>query len=162
MKAFARENGVPGSKYISRIDKRTHLPLYAIGTTVTVSALLALINIGSTQAFQAFISLLIASYYSAFMIAASVLLKKRLSNEAKSLPWGPFTMGRAGIPIIVVAMAYTVMGTFFSFWPFTPAVTPQTMNFSVLLFGGAVIFSVVFYVAYGRKVYQGPVYELSQ
>lgn len=107
-------------------------------------------------------SLLIASYYSTFLIAAGVMLRKRLNGEDKKLPWGPFRLGRAGIPVTVVAMAYTVVGTFFSFWPYTPAVTAQNMNFSVLLYGTLVLFSLGFYGLYGRKVYQGPVYELSE
>jgi len=160
--AFSRENGVPYSRYISRVDPRTRLPLYAIGATCVFNILIALINIGSTTAFQAFMSLLIASYYSTFLIAAGVMLRKRLNGEDKKLPWGPFRLGRAGIPATVVAMAYTVVGTFFSFWPYTPAVTAQNMNFSVLLYGTLVLFSLGFYGLYGRKVYQGPVYELSE
>jgi len=159
--AFSRENGVPGARYISRVDPRTRLPLYAIGVTTFINVLLSLINIGSSQAFQAFISLLIASYYSSFMIAASVMLRKRLTGEDKKLPWGPFKLGRAGIPITVLAMAYTVVGLFFSFWPFTPFVTPELMNWSILLFGAAMIFSLGFYAIYGRKQYRGPIYELA-
>ena len=160
--AFARENGLPGSAYISHVDPRTRLPLYAIGVTCTINVLLALINIGSTQAFQALLSLLVASYYSTFLIAAGVMLRKRLTGEDKTLPWGPFRLGRAGIPITVIAMAYTVVGTFFSFWPYTPNVTAQNMNYSSLLYGAAVIFSLIFWVFYGRKVYTGPLYELNE
>ena len=39
----------------------------------------------------------------------------------------------------------------------TRAVTPETMNWSVVVFGGVVIFSLLFYVLYARKVYAGPV-----
>jgi choline transport protein len=159
--AFSRENGVPFSRYLSKVDQRTRLPLYAIGATCLINACLACINIGSTQAFNAFISLLIASYYSSFLIAAGVMLRKRLVGEDKNLPWGPFRLGKAGIPITIIAIIYTVIGTFFSFWPYTPAVTPQNMNFSVLLYGAAVLFCVVYYFMFAKRVYKGPVYELA-
>ncbi|KAF2004153.1 amino acid transporter-like protein [Amniculicola lignicola CBS 123094] len=160
--AFSRENGLPFSNIIARVDTRTRLPLYAIGVTCAINVCLSLINIGSTQAFQAFISLLIASYYSAFLIAAGVMLRKRLTGEDKTLPWGPFRLGKAGIPVTVVAMLYTIIGTFFSFWPFTPEVDAHIMNYSSLLYGAAMIFSVTFYFLRARKTYKGPVYELNE
>ena len=160
--AFSRENGIPFSNVIARVDTRTRLPLHAIGVTCVINVCLSLINIGSTQAFQAFISLLIASYYSAFLIAAGVMLRKRLTGEDKTLPWGPFRLGKAGIPITVVAMLYTIIGTFFSFWPFTPDVDAKIMNYSSLLYGSAMIFSVGFYFLRARKTYTGPVYELDE
>lgn len=122
--------------------------------------LLALINIGSRAAFQAFISLNVAAYYSSFMLAASVMLRLRLTNTDLDIPWGPFRLGRWGVPITIVAMAYTIICLFFSFWPVSPQVTPTTMNYSVLIFGGALIFSLGFWVVYGRHVYTGPIVEM--
>ncbi|KAL8724278.1 MAG: hypothetical protein Q9166_008037 [cf. Caloplaca sp. 2 TL-2023] len=58
--AFARERGIPFSKYIAKVDERTKLPLYAIGATTIINFLLVLINIGSSQGFSAFISLIVA------------------------------------------------------------------------------------------------------
>ena len=40
--AFAREDGVPGSRYISRVEPRTALPLWSIGTTAGINVLMAL------------------------------------------------------------------------------------------------------------------------
>ncbi|MCJ1391115.1 hypothetical protein MMC18_003977 [Xylographa bjoerkii] len=158
--AFARENGVPFSRFIARVDTRTRLPLYSIGVTCIINVCLACINIGSTAAFQAFISLLIASYYSSFLIAASVMLMKRINGQDRDLPWGPFRLGKAGIPITILAMLYTLVGTFFTFWPYTPQINAASMNYSSLLYGAALLFSVVYYILYGRKQYQGPIYEL--
>lgn len=158
--AFSREKGVPFSELIGRVDTRTRLPLYAIGVTCVVNVCLSLINIGSTQVFQAFISLVIASYASAFLIAAGSMLWKRVKGEYAALPLGPFRLKRAGIPITVAAMLYTIFGTFFSFWPFTPNVDARSMNYSSLLYGATVVFSVVFYFLRARKTYTGPLYEL--
>ena len=56
---------------------------------------------------------------------------------------------------------YSVIGTFFSFWPADAQTTAQTMNWTVLVFGGFMIFSVVFWLLHGRKVYTGPVLEIN-
>jgi amino acid transporter len=123
--------------------------------------LLALINIGSTTAFNALVSLVIASFYSSFLIAAGVMLHKRLTLPDAKILWGPFKLGRAGVPITVLSIAYTVLGIFFSFWPASPTVTPNTMNWSIAVFGGTLIFCLFFWMIYGRHVYKGPIIEVS-
>jgi choline transport protein len=123
--------------------------------------LVSLINIGSTQAFEAFIGILIAAYFSSFLLAAAVMLHKRLTTPESELPWGPFRLKKFGVPLTIIAMAYTGLGLFWSFWPYTPEVSAENMNYSVLLFGGALIFAMIFWAFWGRKVYVGPILEFS-
>ena len=125
-----------------------------------INLLLALINIGSSVGFGAFISLIIASYYSSFILAASVMLNKRLTAPNDQIPWGPFKLGRAGVPITILAIAYSLVGTFFSMWPIMVKPTIQSMNYCVLVYGGTLILSLLFWVLYGRKHYTGPVLEI--
>jgi len=157
--AFAREKGLPGSKYISRVDSRTALPLYSIGLSTIISFLLGLINIGSTTVFNAMISLMIASFYSSIIISASVMLYKRLTVPDSQIIWGPFKLGRAGVPVTILAIVYSLIGIFFSFWPPSANVTAENMNWSVLVFGAVVLFLLVFWLLYGRHVYKGPIIE---
>ena len=144
----------------SQVDQNTLLPLYAIGTTTVINLLLALINIGSTVGFGAFISLIVVSYVSSFMLAAAVMLNKRLTTPAAAIPWGPFKLGRAGVPVTVLALAYSLLVGFFSMWPTEVNPSLEAMNYCVLVFGGALIFAGLFWLFYGRKVYTGPVLEI--
>ncbi len=144
-----------------QVEPRTSLPLYSIGLSTVISLILALINIGSTAAFSAMLSLVIASFYSSFLISAVVILHKRLTVPNDQIIWGPFKLGRAGIPITILSIIYTVIGIFFSFWPSTVNPTAQTMNWSVAVFGAALIFSMIFWFVHGRKVYTGPIIEIS-
>lgn len=95
--SFARDNGVPGSKYISRVrDTNTEfaapanilkvhagtaLPLYSILVSTITSLLLALINIGSTAAFNAIMSVNVAAFFVSYIIPISLLLHKRLRKD---------------------------------------------------------------------------------
>lgn len=160
MWAFAREGGVPGSKYLARVDERTFLPLWAIGATTIINLLLALINIGSSVGFGAFLSLIIASYYSSFILAAAVMLNKRLTTPNSQIPWGPFRLGKLGVPITVIAIAYSMLGGFFSMWPTAVNPSLESMNYCILVYGGALLIAGVFWVLYGRKTYTGPVIEI--
>lgn len=118
---------------------------------------MALINIGSSAAFNAFISLIVTSYYSSFILAASVMLHKRLTTPDSALPWGPFKLGRAGVPVTVVAIAYSASGAFFSIRPASLIADAEGMNYNILVFGATIIFSLSFWFPYGRKYCQGPV-----
>ena len=159
--AFARENGLPGSRFLAKIEPRTALPLPCIGLSTAISFLLALIDIGSSTAFTALTSLVISAFYTTYLISCGVLLHKRLTTPEGKMKYGPFSMGRLGVPITILVMAYSVLGIFFSFWPPTQEVTAGTMNWSVAVFGGAVLFSLSFWGIHGRKVYTGPINEVA-
>jgi amino acid transporter len=142
-----------------QVEPRTLLPLYSIGLSAIISLLLALINIGSDTAFNALISIVISAYYTAFSISAAVLLYKRLTTPPQDMYYGPFSLGRAGVPVIILSLLYSFIGVFFSFFPENAAVSAYTMNWSVLIFGAMFIFCIVFWFVSGRKVYKGPVME---
>lgn len=144
-----------------QVDQRTYLPLYAIGTTTIINLLLALINIGSSVGFGAFISLIVASYYSSFILSASVMLNKRLRTPESEIPWGPFRLGRFGVPVTIVAIVYSIFGTFWSMWPTAKNPNIQDMNYCILVYGAVLLFSMFFWVVWGRHHYTGPVMEIT-
>ncbi|KAF2188436.1 hypothetical protein K469DRAFT_769162 [Zopfia rhizophila CBS 207.26] len=147
--AFSREN----------VNPKTRLPINAIIVTISVNILLALISVGSTAAFATFYSVVLAAYYSSFLLSASVMLHKRLTTPTSEIPWGPFSLKKLGIPITIVDMGYTATALFFSFRPQTAEVIPASMNYSSLHFGAALIFSMGFWLLSGRKVHVGPIWE---
>ena len=181
-RAFAREGGLPFSNYLSRvsssalglrhftlgsklismqIDEKTRLPIWAIATTTIINLLLALINIGSSVGFTAFHSLIIAGYYSSLILAAGVILHKRLATPESEIPFGPFHMSRrTGMVVYILVIAYCFVGGFLSMWPSFVNPTPDEMNWCVLVYGGALLSSIIFWFAYGRKRYTGPVIEI--
>ena len=159
--AFAREKGLPGHKYLARVEPKTRLPIWAIVVTVVNNLLLSLIEIGSTVAFNAFLSLAIAGFYSSFLISATVLLLYRLRTPPSTIPWGPFRMGRFGTPVTIFSIVYSVQGVFFSFWPPDSHVTLESMNWSAVVYAGVIGISLVFWFTHGRKVYKGPLVELT-
>lgn len=60
----------------------------------------------------------------------------------------------------VISIAYGLLAVFFSFWPATAVVDAKSMNWSVAVFGGVLLFSIAFWAVVGRKVYTGPVVEV--
>ncbi|MCJ1310300.1 hypothetical protein MMC25_003962 [Agyrium rufum] len=83
------------------------------------------------------------------------------TDQKVTLTWGPFHVpGLWGIAINAFAVAYMLLIFFFSFWPASTPVAAADMNYSVLILGSVVLFSVVYYVVWARKVYKGPIVEI--
>ncbi|KAI9647889.1 hypothetical protein NHQ30_004277 [Ciborinia camelliae] len=151
------------------------IPLAAVVVVTVAPCLLALIIIGSATALNDILSLVLAGLFSSYFMAAALLLYHRVNKNIKTssediseiispvgrLTWGPWRInGVFGIANNIFACVFLVIITFFSFFPPTAKVTPATMNYSVLVFGSVVLFSIIYYVAYARKFYTGPVVEI--
>jgi choline transport protein len=144
-----------------------------------VNLLIPLINIGSPAAFNAVLSLLVSSFYLSFILPCYLLLWRRSNGTifthahrsdelcntpgSKRLVWGPWRMPPAlGFVVNSIACAFATLIFLFSFWPQATPVDPVTMNYSVLVSGTVMLFSMVYYFARGRHVYIGPVVETGQ
>ena len=78
------------------------------------------------------------------------------------LAWGPFHLpGVFGVIVNSTAIVYVIIMLFFSFWPPSTPATPATMNYSVLVFGTVILFSILYYFLYAKKLYRGPFMEVA-
>lgn len=84
--SFARDRGLPFSKYIGRVNPRTKIPVTAVLTVTGIAALLTLIYIGSATAFNDVVSLTITGFYGSYFIPAAMLLYHRIKGNV--LPFG--------------------------------------------------------------------------
>jgi len=99
---------------------------------------------------------------ASYMVPIALIFYKRLRNDPvkDKLNWGPWYMGPVFGPIVnAVGLIYIIISLFFSFFPSTATVTAVTMNWSCALFGGTVLFSIVYYMVYGRHAYKWPVVD---
>ena len=84
------------------------------------------------------------------------MLHKRLTTPSEELFWGPFRLGKAGVPITVLALIYSFVGWLFSFWPANVPVTVESWNWSVVVYFGSILVAVGWWGIRGMKVYTGP------
>lgn len=154
--AFARDRGLPFSEFLSHVGTSA-LPLRSVAFCAVATGLICIINIGSTVAFNAIVSITIAGLFLSYMIPIILMIMKRLKHEHVRM--GPWTLGRAGLPVNIIAVCFLAISVFFSFFPPTTPVTAVTMNWSCAVFGGIVMIGLIWYGIFGRKVYNGPVIE---
>jgi choline transport protein len=76
------------------------------------------------------------------------------------LVWGPWHIpGILGIINNAYACVYMIFVIFWSVWPPATPVTASTMNYSVVVTGGVIILSMVWYFIRGRHEYKGPLVD---
>lgn len=175
--AFARDRGIPAWKWFRRVNPKTGIPLNSVIVTAFIAVILSLVNIGSAAAFTGAVSISISGLYGSYLIVSSLLLYRRLTggiSPYQSLDesddvvtdtqlgpkWGPWKVpGVLGAANNAFTCAFLIYVLFFCFWPSYKDVTPQNMNWTVLVTGVVLTFSVLYYLIWARHVFKGPILE---
>jgi choline transport protein len=251
--SFARDKGMPFSRYLKKVTKNQKIPIVAILVTTIFAALLVLIYIASDVAFNDVISLTITGFYGSYFLPCAFLLYHRVKGhilphgsqlprrleqsapvpltraapdkgaeiqvvpdkeaeiqaardkgaEIQAVPaeedetrsardeedgnwsdpdegaetqatpgidnefpgprfvWGPWRLpGIFGTINNAYACVYMIYVIFWSVWPPATPVFAETMNYSVVVTGGVMILSGVWYVVRGHREYKGPIVEV--
>lgn len=122
--------------------------------------LLSLINIGSSVAFNAVLSLSSLALYISYLIPITCLVLKRLRKE--EIVFGPFTLGRFGLFVNLFAWVFGVFICIFLPFPPYAEVNAETMNYAGPVFGLCLLVALVDWFVRGRKNFQGPLREVAE
>ncbi|KAE8349947.1 amino acid transporter [Aspergillus coremiiformis] len=154
--AFARDNGLPFASLIGAVHSTLHIPMNSIIGTCFFSMAMSLINIGSTVAFNAMVSLSTVALMATYLISITCLVLRRVYRNPP-LPPCRWSLGRLGMPINLLAMVYAIWAFFWCFWPNSYDVSAENFNWAAVLFVGVMGISTVMYWLHARNVYEGPV-----
>jgi len=131
------------------------IPLNAVIVSFLCGITISLINLGSSVALNAIVSLTLSALLASYILSIGCILSKRLRQEP--LPPARWSLGRAGTAINTIALVFLVPFFIFCFFPTATPVRPDTMNWNIVMFGGMFLWATAFYVVKGRKVYIPPV-----
>lgn len=146
--AFSRDNAVPGAKLWSQVDTRHGTPIWALVLTTIVQMLLGLINLGSSSAFLAFVSVGVISLAISYGIPIAISMSHR-REDVNGARW---TMGRTvGWVVNIVALLWIMFETVLFSMPTVLPVTEVSMNYAILVFFGFMALSAIWYAIYARK-----------
>jgi amino acid transporter len=175
--SFARDRGTPFFQCLTMVSSNSEIPVVAVSVVTLFAALLVLIYIGSQAAFNDVISLTITGFYTSYFLPCAFLLYRRVKGQIlpynSSLPqrpdpnselvWGPWCLpGVFGIINNAYACVYMIFVIFWSVWPPATPVFANTMNYSIVVTGGVIILSSIWYVVWGNRDYKGPINELEE
>jgi amino acid transporter len=147
--AFARDDAIPGAKLFARVDSRLGIPVWSLVLVTVVQLLLGLINLGSTSAFTAFVSVgvIALSVSYAMPIGISLLWNRRVEVSQARWNCGP-VIGPIANVVALVWIAFEVV--LFSL-PTALPVTAISMNYASVVFVGFGVISAVWYFVYARR-----------
>ena len=157
--AFARDRGLPFSHWLSRVHPRMKIPHNAIWQTCMYTFVLSLINVGSTVAFNAVLSLSSSALMGTYLLSIGCVAQRRV-RDPESLPRARWSLGRAGLPINCVALTYATWCFFWSFWPNEYRVNEVNFNWASVLFVGVMGLAAALYIFYAKRFYEGPVVKV--
>lgn len=147
--AFARDDAIPLSRIWARVDDAAGVPVWALFLVTLVQMLLGLINLGSSSAFTAFVSVgviaLAVSY--AMPIGISLFWNKRLEVSRARWNCGHWV----GTTSNIVALVWICFEVVLFSMPTALPVTAVSMNYASVVFLGFLAISAVWYFAYARK-----------
>lgn len=116
--------------------------------------LLGLINIGSSVAFNAIVSLVVAAYFGSYFIPISIAASRHFNGIPLAL--GPWNMGRLGLPTNILALVWIVNTWTITFFAIAVPVTNETMNWSSVLWAFIMGFGILWYFVFQRHKFTGP------
>jgi len=149
--AYARDEMIAGSQYFSRISPRTHVPVAALLTGAVLGAAIALCGLWLQNAVSTIISFAAAGIYIAFQM---VVLGALYARARGWKPAGPFTLGRWGLPVNVLALGYGIFAIINMLWPRSPQ-DPWYSNYGMMVTTAGVLVLGTLYMVLARPYDRG-------
>ncbi|TCD66345.1 GABA-specific high-affinity permease [Steccherinum ochraceum] len=158
--AFSRDEALPFSRYISRLNPVTGTPTYAAILTAVVAFVIGLLVFAGPAASTALFSASLVSIY----VDLTIVILCRLLGGVEWVP-GPFTLGKFSRPIAWISVIWMTLVITILCFPANPAPNATNMNYTSLLLGGYALICVAYYYlpVYGAKRwFQGPVRNIDK
>ncbi|KAL3461014.1 amino acid/polyamine transporter I [Aspergillus heterothallicus] len=152
--ALARDNALPLSTLFAHVDEHLHIPLWSLGLVTLIQMLLALINLGSSSAFTAFVSVGVIALAITYSIPIGISLFHDRRAQVSKAPWNCGHV--AGTAVNVVALVWIAFELVLFSMPGALPVTSVSMNYASVVFAGLTGIAGGWYVVSARKVYKGP------
>jgi amino acid transporter len=145
--AFARDGAVPLSRLWSRVSHRHGTPIWALALTTVVQMLLGLIYLGSSSAFNAFVSVGVI----ALAVSYGIPIALSMASSRVGVSSGRWKLGNnVGYLVNMVAVAWIVFELVLFSLPTAIPVTEVTMNYAIVVYLGFMVLSAVWYFVHAR------------
>jgi len=171
--AFARDGGMPFSPWLSKVRPRATdcteriraycnqvnhkngLPVNSLRATFGVTFCLSWIAAGSTIAFNNIISISLVGLLLSYGSTILTIAIRRASPEPLPPSYLKFSKP-LGFLINGIALCFVVIAFVMVFFPTAPNPDGASMNWSIVISGGVILFAGFFYVVKGKHSYIAP------
>ncbi|KUM58943.1 hypothetical protein ACN42_g8207 [Penicillium freii] len=165
--AFARDGGLPASQFFAEVSPTLKVPVHMVLVVGLLQMLLGFIYLGSSTAFNAVLSMAILGMYASYISPIVFMLvygRRKSAPIFRGLGSGSFNLGPRWGPVVnIAAIVWLLIGMVFSTFPTVKPVTPENMNYCIVVtMGWMLIGGVYYYFLGGKKQFTGPVVELAE
>ncbi|OWT40520.1 GabA permease [Cryptococcus neoformans Bt1] len=150
--AFSRDGGIPASGWWKKVDERFGIPVNSLILSAVVCALLGLIYLGSSAAFNAFtgVATICLGCSYAFPVLCSLLRRREAVRNAS------YSLGKFGYAVNIITVVWITFSIILFCMPTAIPVTAESMNYASVVFAGFSFIAALWYVVNARKHYHGP------
>ena len=118
MFSMARDNRLPLGSRVARVSGKSKTPIVPALVIGGLTVVLLVINIGNQRVFSVLVSVAIILFYLAYLCVTAPMLLARLRGDWPRPNHGPyFSLGRWGLPVNAVAVAYGTIAVVNLAWP---------------------------------------------
>lgn len=150
--AFARDGATPFSGWLSRINKKTQTPIYAVWFNIVFAAVVGLLYIVNETAFNAIVSINTIASSLAYFIPIFL----RLTVARNKFQKGPFHLGPFSDIINFISCFWILFTSVLFVCPTQYPVTADNMNYASVIFVFVMLVSVSYYYFRARAWFHGP------
>ena len=135
--SFARDNALPASKMLSRLSPKQRQPVGPLLITMVVGAALFLLSNVAENVYTLMLNFTSGGFFLSFLFPLVGFVLVNLRGRWRA---GPFWLGKASLPIAVVALVWVAFEFLNIAWP-RPFFTEAFLNWSIWI--AMLILSVV-------------------
>ena len=146
---FARDGGLPWSRWLTHVDRVWQAPARALWAQGILISLVGVLYLFSNTALQAILSVSTVALTISYIIPILVLVFR---GRHRIVP-GPFHLGRWGPVLNWVSIIYCAITTVFFLFAYSPNPTPANMNYAIAVLGVMLVISIAFWFIQGNGTY---------
>ncbi|WP_024802147.1 amino acid permease [Nocardia sp. BMG51109] len=125
MFSMARDGKLPFARRLAAVHPRFGTPALPAVVIGVLGIALLVLNLGNAAIFATLASVCIVTLYLAYLLVTVPLLFRRIGGWTRSGPNGLFTLGRFGIPVNALAVAWGIAMVVNLAWPRAEVYTPD-------------------------------------
>lgn len=148
MFAMARDNAFPGSRFVSKVNKRVKVPVVPTILVAAIAILILLFNMGQPQIFLVVSGTTIILALVSYLLVVAPFAAKRVSGQWSRPPKGYFTLGKLGPVVAVLAVVWAVVMIINIAWPRPAVYNPAEPFHWYLQWGGVLAPAVMLGLAF--------------
>jgi len=149
--AYGRDQMIPGSRFLSRISPRTHVPIAALLMTGLIPGAIALCRLWLRDAIETVLLFGVSGIYIAFQMVVIGALTARLKGWK---PSGAFQLRQWGYPVSAFALFYGIAALTDMVWPRNPQ-APWFVDHAVMIAIAVVLIPGICYLFIAKPHDQG-------